>query len=54
MEEKFLLEIKKELCKYSYIPKVLYDYIENAIKKDAKEHLIPQIKNKKKRKIVLV
>jgi hypothetical protein len=37
MEEKLLLKIKKELCKYSNIPKVLCDYIENAIKKDAKE-----------------
>ena len=53
MEEKLLLKIKKELCKYSNIPKVLYDYIENANKKDAKEHLIPVITNKKERKTVL-
>ena len=53
MEEKLLLEIKKELSKYQNIPKNLYNYIKNAIKKDAKEHLIPEIKNKKKRKIVL-
>jgi len=53
MEKDYLLKIKKELCKYSNIPKVLYDYIENAIKKDAKEHLIPAIKNKKERKKVL-
>jgi hypothetical protein len=52
-QEDFLVKIKKVLCRYPYIPKVLYDYIENVIKKDAKEHLIPQIKNKKKRKIVL-
>ena len=53
MEEKLLLKIKKELCKYSNIPKVLYDYIENTDKKDAKEHLIPVITNKKERKTVL-
>ena len=53
IQEDFLVKIKKELCKYSNIPKVLCDYIENVIKKDAKEHLIPEIKNKKKRKIVL-
>ena len=53
MEEKLLLKIKKELCKYSNIPKVLCDYIGNAIKKDAKEHLIPVITNKKERKTVL-
>lgn len=53
MEEKFLLKIKKELSKYQNIPNNLYNYIENVIKKDAKEHLIPLIKNKKERKIVL-
>jgi len=53
MEKEYLLKIKKELSKYQNIPKDLYNYIENAIKKDAKEHLIPVITNKKERKIVL-
>ena len=53
MEEKFLLKIKKELNKYQNIPKDLYNYIENAFKKDVQEHLLPVIAIEKERKIVL-
>ncbi len=53
MEKEYLLKIKKELSKYQNIPKDLYNYIENAFKKDAQEHLLPAIATEKKRKIVL-
>lgn len=53
MEEKFLLKIKKELNKYQNIPKDLYNYIENAFKKDVQEHLLPVIAIEKERKRVL-
>ena len=43
MEKEYLLKIKKELSKYQNIPKDLYNYIENAFKKDAQEHLLPAI-----------
>lgn len=38
----FLVKVKKELCKYSNIPKNLGDYIAEVIKKDEEEHLLPQ------------
>lgn len=52
-EEDFLVKIKKELRKYSNIPKDLCDYIINAAKKDTKENLLPAILKEKERKIVL-
>jgi len=53
MEKGYLLKIKKELSKYQNIPKDLYNYIENAFKKGAQEHLLPLIAIEKERKIVL-
>jgi len=53
MEKEYLLKIKKELSKYQNIPKDLYNYIENAFKKDAQEHLLPVIAIEKERKMVL-
>jgi len=52
-EENFLVKIKKELRKYSNIPKDLCDYIVNAAKKDAQEYLLLAIATEKNRKIVL-
>ena len=42
-QEDFLVKIKKALCKYSNIPKDLYNYILDATMKDAQEHLLPAI-----------
>jgi len=48
----FLVKVKKELCKYSNIPKNLGDYITEAIKKDEEEHLLPAIFKGNERKVV--
>lgn len=48
----FLVKVKKELCKYSNIPKNLGDYIAEAIKKDEEEHLLPAIFKENERKVV--
>jgi len=51
-QDNFLVKIKKELYGYSNIPKDLGDYIEEVIKKDEEEHLLPVILKGNERKKV--